>query len=147
VVKRLGFLKHLTFAALIFDAGLRLWMLVTASNILTCIDTLETEVGGWPGVNIGLHKYGGLQFNYHKTELGHVHSNGLLDIRFSRAIKAQLLADNRVTDHHVFTNSGWISFHIRNDDDMQYGISLLEIAYQKTKARHSQKRSHVAYSL
>lgn len=132
-VKRLGFLKEIPLAPLVFDIGLRLWLMITRSEILHQIETLEMEVAAWPGISIGLHKYGGLQFNYQGKEIGHVHSNGLLDIRFSRVVKAKLLLDSRVTDHHIFTNSGWISFYIRNADDKEYALSLLNLAYLKLK--------------
>jgi hypothetical protein len=131
VVKRLRFLKRVPYLTWVFDAWLRLWLILIASEIAGHIDALEMEINSWPGVSVGLHKYGGLQFNYHHKEIGHIHGNGLLDIRFSRAVKAKLLADGKVINHHVFTDSGWISFYVRNADDQQYAIILLNLAYRQ----------------
>jgi hypothetical protein len=107
------------------------WTVLIGSELPDLIDNIKADIERWDSITIGLHKYGGLQFNYKGKEIGHVHSNGLLDIRFSRAVKAQLLAENRITDHHVFSNSGWISFYIRNADDGEYAKSLLRMAYLK----------------
>ncbi len=127
-VKYFGFLKSVPFAAHLFDTQLRLWELLTFSPVLKYIDDIEAEVLKWPGVYKSMHKYGGLQFNFDGRELGHIHSNGLLDMRFSRKIKEQLLAEGRVTEHHVFKKSGWISLYIRDYNDALYALELFKMA-------------------
>ncbi|MEP6613941.1 MAG: luciferase family protein, partial [Mucilaginibacter sp.] len=92
------------------------------------IDDIEAEVLSWPGVYKSMHKYGGLQFNFNGRELGHIHSNGLLDIRFNRKVKQLLLAEGRAAEHHAFKKSGWISFYIRNPRDAVYAQELLKRA-------------------
>ena len=128
-VKYLGVLKAIPLVPHLFDAWLKIWSVITFSPTLDHIDDIESEVLKWRGTSISLHKYGGTQFNYGSKELGHIHSNGLLDIRFSRSIKAQLIKESKITDHHVFKNSGWISFYITNVDDTDYAKKLLEMAY------------------
>jgi len=112
-----------------FDSMLKLWMLFTAPDLLDCIDDIETEVLSWPGTTKGLHQYGGLQFNCNGLEIGHIHGNGILDLRFSRKVKQQLLVEGRIDHHHVFINSGWISFYIRKRDDNIYAQQLLRMSY------------------
>jgi hypothetical protein len=131
IVKNFGFLKFVPLLALVFDAWLKLWSLISNPEILDAMDEVETAVCKWPGASVGLHKYGDVQFNYDGRELGHIHGNGLLDIRFSRAVKYELLKEQRVNDHHIFKNSGWISFYISNKEDSAYAIRLLEMVYQK----------------
>lgn len=131
IVKYLGFLKHVPLLPHLFDTQLKLWTLIARPHLLDAIDDIEAEILKWDGTNVGMHKYGGLQFNYHQKEIGHIHSNGLLDIRFNRKIKQQLLLDGRVTDHHIFKKSGWISFYINTDEDRLYAQQLLQIAYTK----------------
>jgi hypothetical protein len=131
VVKNFGFLKFVPLLPLVFDAWLKLWSLLTDAAVLDAIDNIEAEVLTWKGASVGLHKYGGVQFNYNGRELGHIHGNGLLDMRFSRLVKNELLIENRVTNHHVFTNSGWISFYIRNKKDAEYAIKLLNMVYTR----------------
>jgi hypothetical protein len=131
VIRHFGFLKFVPGFALLFDAQLKLWTLVANPNLLDWIDDIEKEVLIWPGTTITTHKYGGVQFNYQGKELGHIHSNGLLDMLLSRRIKQQLLQqDIRVQDHHSFKNSGWISVYIKFYGDKQLALELLKQAYK-----------------
>jgi hypothetical protein len=118
----------------VFDSQLKVWMMITGSVIPTYIDDIETEVLKWSGTTASLHKYGGIQFNYHKTEIGHIHSNGLLDIRLDVKTKRRLLTEGKIEHHHTFIKSGWISFYIRNPADKQYAIELIRIAYCKKRS-------------
>ncbi len=131
IVKYFGFLKSVPLLAYLFDSQLKLWMLVCNPELFDCLDDIEAEVLSWKSTTQSLHKYGGLQFNCDGMEIGHIHSNGILDIRFSKKIKEQLMADGRVNRHHVFTRSGWISFYIRKKEDTAYAIKLLKMAYLK----------------
>jgi len=106
-------------------------MLICKPNVLNWLDDIEKEVSSWEGISISIHKYGGIQFNYNAKEIGHLHSNGLLDILYNKQIKKQLLEGGRIQPHHVFEKSGWISFHIVNSGDKDYAKELLKIAYDK----------------
>nr|WP_231876029.1 luciferase family protein [Mucilaginibacter sp. L294] len=130
IIRYFGFLKFIPGLALLFDAQLKLWTLIVNPNLLDWIDDIEHEVLTWPGTTVTTHKYGGLQFNYNGKELGHIHSNGLLDMLLNRKIKQQLMQqDRRVQDHHSFKNSGWISVYMKHHDDKQLALALLERAY------------------
>ena len=80
------------------------------------------------GVDVSLHKFGGRQFNYGRKEIGHIHSNGILDLLFSIKMKKNLLAEGRIADHHVFANSGWTSFYIRSEQDVDKAVELLKMS-------------------
>jgi predicted DNA-binding protein (MmcQ/YjbR family) len=138
-VRYFGFLKRVPLLPHVFDAGFKLWLVITNSELVDHIDAIEAGVSAWDGTTVGLHKYGGIQFSYAGSEMGHIHSTGLLDIRFSKAIKTQLLTENRIEPHHVFANSGWISFYIRNKEDRDYAIKLLATAY--SNAKHQAERN------
>lgn len=129
-IKYLGFLKFVPGLALLFDCWLKVYSLFTNPRMLDCIDEIEKEVLQWSDTSTQTHKYGGLQFNYKGKELGHIHSNGLLDMPFSRKIKAELMTERRIQDHHSFKNTGWISFYMHTEDDAKYGLQLLKLAYK-----------------
>lgn len=131
VVKYLGFLKRIPLAPHVFDALLRLWCLLTNTEILDCMDDIETEVLSWPGTSASMHRFGGIQYNVNGREIGHIHSNGLLDILFNRKIKNELIAEGRLGNHHIFTASGWTSFYVRDQQDTTYAISLLKRSYER----------------
>lgn len=75
-VKYFGFLKVVPFLPLVFDSLLKLWALVAKPRLLDWSDELEAEILSWENTTVSLHKYGGLQFNFKKHEIGHLHSNG-----------------------------------------------------------------------
>ncbi|RWY49385.1 luciferase domain-containing protein [Mucilaginibacter gilvus] len=136
VTRYLGFLKAVPGTALVFDAWLRIATIFTHPEVSGYIDSIEREISGWDNTCTGIHKYGGLQFSYAKHELGHIHSNGLLDMRFSREIKQQIMAvDSRVEHHHVFKSTGWISFYIKTEADAVYAVKLLTMAYEEYRAK------------
>ena len=115
--------------AIFFDSLLKLWMLATKPKLLDWLDELEETVLEYPHTDISIHKYGGSQFNHHRKEFAHLHSNGILDVRFDLDLKKQLLMEGRITDHHVFAHTGWISFYIREKTDLTYAKHLLALAY------------------
>lgn len=135
VVKRLGFLKDIPLCAIIFDSLIRLWLFFTQPELLDWIDELEENVSRMPGTTVGIHKYGGTQFNYGGQEFAHVHSNGLLDILLNKELKRSLMTEGKIRDHHVFKNSGWISFHLQHQQDVTYACHLLSKAYERAKQK------------
>jgi hypothetical protein len=131
VTRYLGFLKSIPAMGWLFDGLLKLWIYFTKPALLDWMDEIEGEVLRWQHATSVIHKYGGMQFNYKGMEIGHIHSNGLLDMLLSRSIKAQLMQDPRVSDHHTFKNTGWISFYIRTVDDKDYALVLLRKGYER----------------
>ena len=131
IVKYLGFLKHIPLMGNVHDSIMRIWYLVTNPKILDFIDELESFGQQMPQVFISVHRYGGLQFDFLNKELAHIHSNGLLDVLLSKKLKTVLLAEGRISPHHIFGNSGWISFYIKNAEDLAYAKSLLTLAYEQ----------------
>lgn len=129
VVKKFGLLKSIPLTALIFDSWLKLWLSISEPDKLTWLDSLEEKALSWDGVSISLHKFGGTQFNFNKREIGHVHSNGIVDILFDRETKRNLILEEKAEEHHVFKKSGWISFYIKNEADVELAISLLRKSY------------------
>ena len=95
------------------------------------MDEIETEVVSWQNTSVCIHKYGGLQFNYIEKEIGRIHSNGLLDVLFKLKTKGTLMEIGRVSHHHVFIKSGWVSFYIKQPDDKTYAVELLRLKYEE----------------
>lgn len=130
VVRRIGFLKHIPLLAMVFDGWLMMWNAIRNPDMLSAIDKIETTVGTWNGIELSIHKFGGLQFNYRGREVGHIHSNGILDICFTKKISNTLIANKKANEHHVFKTSGWISFYVRGKQDYDTAITLLRLSYE-----------------
>ena len=131
VVRYFGFLKHIPLLPHVFDAMLKIVLVWRHSEIASYLDEIEDEVLSWNEISLRMHKYGGIQFDINKREIGHIHGNGLLDILFSREDKTRFLEGGRVQEHHVFKNSGWVSLYIRTREDKDLAIGLLRYSYGK----------------
>jgi len=131
IVSYFNFLKHIPLLPQVFDSLIRVWVLLTQLELLIWLDEIETEVLSWQNTNVSIHKYGGLQFNYLEKEIGHIHSNGLLDVLFTLKTKKALLEIERVSQHHVFIKSGWVSFYIKHPQDKKYALELLQLKYEE----------------
>jgi hypothetical protein len=131
-VKYLGFLKHVPLLPHLFEALLKVETFISNRLVLDYMDEIESEVLSWKQMSEQAHKFGGIQFNVGHKEIGHIHGNGLLDIPFSKAVKAHLLDEyeGKVKDHHIFKKSGWVSFYIRNAEDKDLAVKLLMQSYE-----------------
>jgi hypothetical protein len=111
-----------------FDA-----MLLGASGLfsprrLRAISTIEATVCGWPGMRAGVHRLGGIGFFFREKESSHIHGNGLLDCFVGRENRDRLIANGEALPHHVFPNSGWISFWVEDEKDIKAALRLIRIA-------------------
>jgi hypothetical protein len=130
VVRHLGFLKHIPLLAWLVDALMLIWNSAMNRDIPKFIDQIEEDVSSWDGITLCIHRFGGIQFNYRGEEIGHIHSNGILDILFSRKVRQELVDAGRAAPHHVLPNTGWVSFYVLKEDDVERAIRLLKTAYR-----------------
>jgi hypothetical protein len=126
----LKWLARIPGAPQVFDA-----MLLGATGLfyparLRAISAIESAVRGWPEMRVGVHRLGGIGFFFRGKESSHIHGNGLLDCFVGRANRDRLVESERVLPHHVFPQSGWISFWVRNEEDVQPALELIRIALE-----------------
>ncbi len=103
-------------------------------------DRINEAVLAWTGVTAHPHRFGGTEYVLGRREIGHVHGNTLVDIPFPTKVHDELVAAGRAELHHVLPDSGWISFYIREEADVQRAIDLLRLSYDlavQQKARAS----------
>jgi hypothetical protein len=131
VLRYFGFLKHIPLLPYVFDALFLVWNFIFHQDIIKCMDEIEQDLSQWNGVSIHDHKYGGIQFNYGNKELGHIHGNGMLDVLLNRDIKNELIVNGHAKEHHVFKNSGWVTFYIGSRDDKANALYLLKRSYNQ----------------
>jgi hypothetical protein len=89
----------------------------------------EQEVSAWQHVSVHPHRFGGMEFQFGDAEVGHVHTNGIVDIPFPRSIRDALLADGLAEEHHWVPNSGWITFRMRSEKGLRHALWLMRLAY------------------
>ncbi len=93
------------------------------------VNELSKRVGEWEHIEIGPHRFGGVEFNVDTAEVGHVHIGGVVDILFSRAIRDQLVTEGLANQHHILPDTGWISFTVRSEEDLEHAVWLLRLSY------------------
>ena len=108
-------------------------MLLAATGVfhpsrLRAMSTIESTVRKWPGMRVGVHRLGGIGFFFRGRESSHIHGNGLLDCFVGRTNRDSLIESGRALPHHVFPRSGWISFWIRDENDIRSALELIRIA-------------------
>jgi Family of unknown function (DUF5519) len=100
---------------------------------------IEAAVIAWDGVTPYDHRFGGREFRLGRRELGHLHGDRLADLPFPRRIAAMLVETGRAEPHHVLPDSGWVSFRIRGDDDVEAAIELFRLSYERAKVAEARR--------
>jgi hypothetical protein len=90
---------------------------------------LEETVASWPRISVHSHRFGGREFRFANAEVGHVHYGGVVDIPFPRSIRDALLTEGLAEEHRWVPNSGWITFRVRSDKDLQHAVWLVRLSY------------------
>lgn len=84
----------------------------------------------WEGVSTAPHRFGGVEYRLGTRELGHIHGDHLVDIPFPRKVRDEIVLAGLAQPHHVLPETGWISFYIRQSDDVQKAVALLRRSYE-----------------
>jgi hypothetical protein len=90
---------------------------------------LEDAVASWPQISVHSHRFGGREFRFANAEVGHVHYGGIVDIPFPRSIRDALLKEGLAEEHRWVPNSGWVTFRVRSDRDLQHALWLMRLSY------------------
>jgi len=65
-----------------------------------------------------------------KRELGHIHGDRLIDIPFPKPVRDELVSSGQAEPHHILPNSGWISFFLRTEADIDHAIKLMRTSFE-----------------
>jgi len=95
---------------------------------------ISALVGSWPDVEVGAHRFGGVEFHLGRRELGHLHGDSHADIAFPRKVRDELVAAGRALPHRAIPDSGWISVRIDGEDGVERAVELLRMAYDRARA-------------
>jgi len=58
-----------------------------------------------------------------------VHAGGIVDIPFPRSLRDALLKNGLAEEHRWVPNSGWITFRIRDEEDLKHALWLMRLSY------------------
>jgi hypothetical protein len=93
------------------------------------VSTFIQIVSAWPHISVHSHQFEAQEFCFDKAEVGHVHLWGTVDIPFPRVIRDALLEEHLAERHRWVPDSGWITFRIRNDKDLEHALWLMRLSY------------------
>jgi hypothetical protein len=100
---------------------------------------ITEAVTSWPRVTSQPHRFpgtvrqdrrGGVEYMIGKREIGHIHGDRLLDIPFPKKVRDEIVAAGRAQPHHILPESGWISFYLQQEPDIEQAIALLKESYE-----------------
>ncbi|WP_277552422.1 luciferase family protein [Halobaculum limi] len=97
--------------------------------VTATVDRLIEEVGSWPHIEVGEHRFGGTEFRVGPREIGHVHEWGMLDIAYLRRLRDVLIEEGHTGVHHLLTESGWTTYYIESTDEFDHARWLLRLSY------------------
>ena len=91
---------------------------------------ITKAVISWAGVTSQPHRFGGVEYVIGKREIGHIHGDHLVDIPFPKKVRDEIVAAGRAQPHHILPETGWISFTLRQETDVEQAIALLKASYE-----------------
>ena len=84
----------------------------------------------WEGVSMAPHRFGGVEYRLDTRELGHIHGDQLVDIPFPKKVRDEIVSAGLAEPHHILPETGWVSFYLREEEDVQNAIALLRRSYE-----------------
>ena len=98
---------------------------------------LEDEISVWPHITTHPHRFGGREFRFGRAEVGHLHTNGIVDIPCPRSVHDALLAADLARQHRWVPESGWITFVVHSDEDFRHAVWLMRLSYLRYALKSS----------
>jgi len=98
-------------------------------------------VTAWEGVAAKPHRFGGVEYAIGKREIGHIHGDHLVDIPFPKKVRDEIVAAGRAEAHHILPDSGWVSFYLREENDVGKAIELLRESFEIAMRQNSRNFS------
>jgi hypothetical protein len=102
---------------------------------------VKNELMRWEGVTLQAHRFGGIEFRVNGREIGHMHGDSWADLPFPMPIRNELVNSGKASPHHILPNSGWITYRIRGEEDVQKLIGLFRMQYDRLSKRKALSNS------
>ena len=100
-----------------------------ASTSTSVARRVETAATGWPGVTVRDHRFGGREFRLGNREVGHLHGDRQADIAYPRPVRDAVVEAGLAGPHHLFPDSGWVTYRVEGSDSADRIADLLRLSY------------------
>ena len=94
-------------------------------------EKVKAVVMSWPGVLSQPHRFGGIEFRVGSKEMGHMHGSRLADFPFPMSVRDRLVKEGKVRPHHILPKSGWVSYWINDESDIDPVVKLFQMQYER----------------
>jgi hypothetical protein len=98
-------------------------------SVKSAQERITKVVTSWEGVTAQPHRFGGVEYLIGKREIGYIHGDHLADIPFSKKVRDEVVAAGRAQPHHILPETGWVSFYLRGEEDIERTIILLQESF------------------
>ena len=98
--------------------------------VLNAQKAITQTLVSWEGVSTTPHRFSGVEYRLGTRELGHIHGDHLVDIPFPTKVRDEVVSAGLAEPHHILPETGWVSFYLREEDDVQKVIALLRRSYE-----------------
>ncbi|CAN5725210.1 DUF5519 family protein [soil metagenome] len=79
--------------------------------------------------------WGGLEFRVNGHEVGHLHGDRQADLPFPIRMRKELVESGRAQLHHVLSETGWVTYRIRSEEDVVGALELFRRNYDRLTVR------------
>jgi hypothetical protein len=91
---------------------------------------IENALQTCAGITAQSHRFWGTEYRLGRREIGHVHTDPLVDIPFPKKIRDVLVATGRAESHHILPESGWVRIHLNQASDVERASELLLYSFE-----------------
>jgi Family of unknown function (DUF5519) len=92
-------------------------------------ENISEQISLWDDITIHPHKFGGIEFQLNGKEIGHIHNFGTMDILFGNKLREILVTEGVAKPHHIFPQTGWVSYYFENETEIKNALWLLRLSY------------------
>lgn len=96
-------------------------------GMATAFEQFIAEVGHWKDVEVGTARSNTLSFRIKGREIGHLHTDGRLDLPLPHQLRDELVKLGQVEHHGQHYNSCWVTKQIANADDIEEARRILQL--------------------
>lgn len=109
----------------------------------TAAERVIAKALAFPGIVSEPHRFGGRELRLDTREIGHVHTNGFVDVNFPRRLRDALVDAGVADPHHLYPDSRWTTFHVTVPANVQQGVDLLHVSYLYHAAALSKRNENI----
>jgi hypothetical protein len=85
------------------------------------------------------HRFDRVELRVNGHEIGHLHGGRWVDlpfpVRVRNGVRKELVAAGRAQWQHVLPQTGWVSYPIRGEEDVEGALELFRLNYERLTAR------------